>query len=331
MHRSEKYNRSLLAGAKGWIFMNHYPAYGPPTGGVSPLIPAIGISYEDGTFLQRLVKREGEVKVRIKTTDKNIPIKTYNVVADILGTSNSKDYVITGCHYDGHDISQGALDPASGVAIIMEMTRVLNMVKSSLKRRVRCILFGAEETGLYGSRYYVKTHKEELEDCRFMLNLDSAGSAGEKGIIFTGYTELYPKVEQWAEEMKAYLPVSSRVSGASDHWPFFQSRVPTGNGGDPNRTYTGRGYGHTKYDTVDKLELKYLRLASANYARLLFRMANEEDWPIKRKKQSEIDELVKQSMPKDAVDIRKKVLEYVKTWQTIHPDTQEWIKRLQTQ
>ena len=328
MHRSEKFSRSILAGAKGWIFMNHYPAYGPPTGGITPLIPAVGISYENGTFLQRLVKREGEVKVKIKTSDENIPVKTYNVVADIPGTSNDKEYLVTGCHYDGHDISQGALDPASGVTVIMEMARVLNMVKHRLKRRIRCLFFGAEETGLYGSRFYVKTHKEELEDCRFMLNLDSGGGSGEKGIIFTGYTELYPTMQQWAEEMNSNLPVSSRVSGASDHWPFFQNRVPTGNGGDPNRVYTGRGYGHTRYDTIDKLELKYLQLAAVNYSRILLRMSNMENWPIKRKTQDTIDELVKQSMPRDAVNIRQQVLEYVQTWKTVHPDTKEWITRM---
>lgn len=327
MHRSEKFSRSIIAGAYGWIFMNHYPAYGPPTGGVSPLIPAIGISYEDGTFLQRLIKRVGEVKVKIKTKDSNISVETYNVVADIPGTSKSKEYVITGCHYDGHDISQGALDPASGVAIIMEMARVLNMVKSDLKRRIRCILFGAEETGLHGSRYYVKTHQDELENCRFMLNLDGAGGAGNKGVVFTGYTELYPMMKQWAAEMKTDIPVSSRVSGASDHWPFFQNRVPTGNGGDPHIPYSGRGYGHTKYDTVDKLELKYLRLASANYSRILFRIANTENWPIKRKTQTEIDEMVKQSQPSDAVNLRQMVHDYVETWQPLHPDTIEWLKR----
>lgn len=327
MHRSEKFNRSIMAGAKGWIFMNHYPAYGPPTGGVSSIIPALGISYEDGTFLQRLIERAGEVKVKIVTTDQNLPIETYNVVADIPGTSSSKEYLITGCHYDGHDISQGANDPASGVAVIMEMARVLNMVKGKLKRRVRCLFFGAEETGLHGSRYYVKKHADELENCRFMLNLDSGGGAGNKGLIFTGYTELYPLIEQWAKEMKTDLPVHSRVSGASDHWPFFQNRVPAGNGGDPLRTYTGRGYGHTKYDTVDKLELKYLRLAAANYSRILFRMANEENWLIKRKKQEEIDEMVKASQPSDAVNLRQMVKDYVKTWDNLHPDTKVWLER----
>jgi len=28
--------------------------------------------------------------------------------------------VILGSHYDGHDISQGAVDPASGTVVVME-------------------------------------------------------------------------------------------------------------------------------------------------------------------------------------------------------------------
>jgi len=59
LHRSEKYQRSVMAGAVGWIFMNHYPAYGPPTGGISPIVPAIGVSYEDGMYLARLLPLRG--------------------------------------------------------------------------------------------------------------------------------------------------------------------------------------------------------------------------------------------------------------------------------
>jgi len=59
LHRSEKFMRSVLAGAKGWIFMNQYPAYGPQTGGISPVIPSISVSYEDGMFLVRALEREG--------------------------------------------------------------------------------------------------------------------------------------------------------------------------------------------------------------------------------------------------------------------------------
>ena len=54
VHRTEKYGRSLLAGASGFIFVNHYPAYGPATGGIGSndegLIPGISLSYEDGAL-----------------------------------------------------------------------------------------------------------------------------------------------------------------------------------------------------------------------------------------------------------------------------------------
>ena len=311
LHRSEKFRRSVLAGAKGWIFMNHYPAYGPPTGGINPVIPSVGISYEDGTFLQRLVVREGKVKVRIKTTDRNLPVETYNIVAKVEGNSSDSEYVLSGSHYDGHDISQGAYDPASGVVVVMEMARMLQMNKEKLKRTAKFVLFGAEETGLHGSRNYVKTHQDELEDCRFMLNLDSAGGPGKKGVIFTGYPELFSEAERWAKEMKSEIPYLSRVSGASDHWPFFQQGVPTANGGDPTRTSIGRGYGHTKYDTIDKLELKDLRRASANYSRILFRVANTDNWPVKRKSVEEIKALVAAIRPGGGPDTAQLLREYV--------------------
>ncbi|MBN1683633.1 hypothetical protein JW865_08800, partial [Candidatus Bathyarchaeota archaeon] len=57
LHRSEKFHRSILAGAKGWIYMNQNPGIGPVTGGVSPIIPSVGLGYEEGMFLVRLLKR----------------------------------------------------------------------------------------------------------------------------------------------------------------------------------------------------------------------------------------------------------------------------------
>ena len=330
LHRSEKYMRSVMAGAKGWIFMNHYPAYGPPTGGISPVIPAVGISYEDGSFISRLLKREKEVFVRIKTTDKNHPTVTYNVVADVVPEKPVDDeYVIVGSHYDGHDISQGAVDPASGAVTVMEIARNLVMVKEKLKRRVRCICFGAEEIGLYGSRAYANDHEAELDKCRFMLNLDSGGSKGNKGITFHDFPELEPLAEKWAEEMKAYLPLDEMVSPYSDHWPFFLKSVPCGSGGDPDarRSRTGRGYGHTRYDTLDKVETQYLRLAAANYTRFLFRVANEKDWSPRRKTKEEIDAFIEEQGYDKTIALSDQMREYIKeNFEKIHPDTEEFIK-----
>ncbi|NIN65382.1 MAG: peptidase M28, partial [Anaerolineae bacterium] len=74
LHRSEKYQRSVMAGAVGWIFMNHYPAYGPPTGGISPIVPAIGVSHEDGMYLARLLERKDRVRLRLETKCRNLDV-----------------------------------------------------------------------------------------------------------------------------------------------------------------------------------------------------------------------------------------------------------------
>jgi aminopeptidase YwaD len=329
LHRSEKFMRSVMAGAKGWIFMNQYPAYGPQTGGINPVIPSIGISYEDGMYLARLLEREKEVVVRIKTTDRNHDTVTYNVVADVVPKKPVDDeYVIVGSHYDGHDISQGAVDPASGTVTVMEIARVLCKVSDKLKRRVRCMCFGAEEIGLYGSYAYTRDHAAELDKCRFMLNLDAGGGAGKKGIVFHDFPELEPLAEAWAKQMVAEVPTDQNVSPYSDHWPFFLKSVPCASGGDPTQVRTGRGYGHSKYDTLDKVEMQYLHLAAANYSRFLFRVACEDNWSPKRKTQEEIQAFIKEKGYDKTVALADQMREYIrKNFKKIHPETKEWLGR----
>ena len=329
LHRSEKYMRSVMAGAVGWIFMNHYPAYGPPTGGINPVVPAIGISYEDGSFLTRLLKREGKVVVKIKTTDKNYDLPTWNIIADVVPDNPVDDeYVVVGSHLDGHDISQGAVDPASGAVTVMEIARNLCMVKDRLKRRVRCMTFGAEEIGLYGSYAYAAKHEAELDKCRFMLNLDSAGGAGKKGLNIHDFPAIEKLVKKWEKEMVAEIPTKQGVSPYSDHWPFFLKSVPCASNNDPTAVRTGRGYGHTKYDTLDKVEMKNLHLAAANHTRILFRVANEEDWNPRRKTKEEIDEFIKEQGYDRTIALADEMREYIKkNYAKIHPETEEWMKR----
>ncbi len=102
IHRGEKFGRSILAGATGFIFVNHYPAYGPATGGVGfrgeALIPGISIALEDGAFIQRLMKRKGEVKIRLTSTDRCKPMTSWNVVGELPGRQTPEKIVMLGCH-----------------------------------------------------------------------------------------------------------------------------------------------------------------------------------------------------------------------------------------
>jgi hypothetical protein len=313
LHRTEKLNRSILSGASGFIFMNHYPAFGPPTGSVSTVIPSVGISYEEGKYLLRSLKRFSKVKVKISTQCENRHVTTWNVIADLHGTTDDEEYVVVGAHYEGHDIAVGAIDSGSGASIVLELARVLSRVKENIKRRIRFICFSAEEIGLWGSKTYVKKHKDELKNLRFMFNLDAAGGKGEKGVEVHGWQELEPYFNNIAVETNAILPVYQKASPYSDHWPFLIKGVPTASMGDPEafRRRGGRGYGHTRFDTVDKIDIRYLWEAAANGARILLRVANSDDWPVKQRKKDAVQQIIEEQGYNETLTLIKKLVEYL--------------------
>ena len=168
---------------------------------------------------------------------------------------------------------------------------------------------------------------------RFMLNLDSAGGEGRKGVIFNGHPELEPVLHKIAKEVKSEMPTGQRVSPYGDLWPFFVEGIPGGGGGDPDARQRkgGRGYGHTRYDTVDKIKLENLRLAAANYSRFLFRIANMDDWPAEKKTEKDIAEFIKEKGYEDTIRLTKRVKEYVSKWKEIHPETKIWLETTPTE
>ncbi len=301
VHRNEKYGRSLLAGAAGFIFVNHYPGYGPATGGIgyqgkAGPIPAISISMEDGAFIQRLAKRKGAVKIQLKSSDKLAPKTSWNVIGDIVGTEKPEEIIMLGSHYDGHDISQGASDPASGVASVMEAARVL--AKESHPRTFRFAMWGVEEIGLLGSNAYVQAHKEELDQIRFYLNMDAAGGMPSKDINLHEWHELQDTFENFREEMAQDFAIGQTFHSASDHYPFLLEGVITGGIEPVRKVSSGRGYGHTKYDTVDKVTIRGLRDAASLAARIALRVARADIWLATARDAESVSELLNQ--PKNA-------------------------------
>lgn len=300
IHRQEKYGRALMAGAIGFIFVNHYPGYGPATGGIGPdrpqsgeaIIPGISLSMEDGAYLQRLIRRHGHVSVHLHTSDVSKPVTSWNVLADLPGQRDPDIIVMMGCHYDGHDISQGAADPASGTVALLEAARVLAKYAPNLPYTVRFALWAAEEIGLIGSTQYVMRHEDELDQIRFYLNMDMAGALDPKDIILNEWDALENLLEEWRDGMVLEFGVGQSVSAHSDHFPFMGAGVPTGGIGSLDGHSSGRGYGHTMYDTVDKVELRGMREAAALAARLALRMASIDRWPVARRSREAVTEVL---------------------------------------
>ena len=298
VHRMEKNGRAIIAGATGFIFVNHYPGYGPATGGVghadgASLIPGISLAMEDGAFVQRLLKRHRRVKIRLTSTDKIEPMTSWNVVAELPGSKHPEQLVLLGCHYDGHDISQGAADPASGTVALLEAARVLAQYAADIPVTIRFLLWGVEEIGLIGSTQYVEKHADDLDNVRFYLNMDMAGAMANPGIVLNKWPDLESLLLIWSDEMALPFGVEQSINAHSDHYPFLMAGVPTGgigNVGSKNRS--GRGYGHTRYDTLDKVDLRNLREASVLAARLAYRMAVAEEWLATRRSQETVAELL---------------------------------------
>lgn len=296
VHRHEKYNRALLAGAAGFIFVNHYPGFGPATGSIGPdepqsgeaFIPGISINMEDGAYIQRLLKKHGRVRLHLTSSDQYTEATSWNVFAELPGTSENAQVIMLGCHYDGHDIAQGATDPISGTVALMDAARVLTAYAPRLPHTIRFVLWSAEEIGLIGSTQYVLQHEDELDQIRFYLNMDGAGAVSPKDIVLNEWPELLSPMEEFRDQMALSFGIGQSLSAHSDHYPFMVAGVPTGGIGSLQQNTGGRGYGHTMYDTVDKVERRGMREAAALAARLALRMASAQEWPVQRRSQSAV-------------------------------------------
>ena len=299
VHRTEKYNRSVLAGARAFIFMANVDGYGPITGALGfnqwGLIPGIMISKETGTLLQRAIRRNGFVEVEIETTDTPTKKTSWNIIGDVKGSAADEDTVLIGVHYDGHDISQGAEDPASGLVAGLEVARVMGIYADKLKRDVRFVLFGVEELGLIGAHKYVNSHPKDLEKTRFMFNLDSAGGGGRKGLMVYG-PDSRAYFRTMGQQMNENLMVDFDASPlrepdhlSSDHYPFMAKGVACGFIRDPY-SYTWPGFYHTAHDTVDKVDLLKVKEAAFLCARLAWRIANDDNFPFKQMNEKELAE-----------------------------------------
>lgn len=290
-HRSDKLRRAVDAGAVAFVFVNQNPGLLHITGGIggpggSPAaIPGVGVSWETGSTLLRLARRSANAaRLRLTVGGRFFAAKSRNVVADLPGVNLDHELVIAGAHYDGHDISQGALDDGAGTVVGLEAARVLAALSSgSLSRRVRFVFFCAEEIGLLGSWAYTAAHEDEAAHTRFVLNLDTAGrgKGGSESLALTGAPDLVPYFAAYAKESTYDLPINHSFNSHSDHFPYALRGIPTATLSSPDNTTTlvGRGWGHTEADTVDKASIRGLQMASMVTARLLLHVANDPAFP----------------------------------------------------
>jgi len=133
--------------------------------------------------------------------DPELSVTMKNVIGVIPGgrPEKSDQSVVVGAHYDHigtgwpdvreenkGNVHPGADDNASGVAVLIELARVLG---KELKpdRTLVFVAFTGEEAGRKGSKYYVANEKQfPAKKCIGMVNFDTIGRLGKKKLLVLG-------------------------------------------------------------------------------------------------------------------------------------------------
>jgi len=277
LHRREKYFRASDAGAAAFVFQNHVEGCLPPTGSVGggtdvvgPL-PAVGVSKEVGEQLRHLADEGVDAAVDV---DVDIDDGRSRNVTGVLGPDTDEE-ILVGAHVDGHDISQGALDNASGVAVVTEVAAALADAEDDLETAVRFVGFGAEELGLKGSQRLA----DELDESavKAVVNCDGAGRARDVEARTCGFDALGEELSDAAEALRQPVAAVPEISAHSDHWPFVWRGIPGIQ--ISSDTGSGRGFGHTFADTLDKTDGRAIRTHGIVVAEFVRRLSTRDSIP----------------------------------------------------
>ncbi len=255
-----------------------------------PSLNDISIAYEHFMTIQRLLQHQIPVSVDFELRAKIYPDdqQGYNVIAEIPGTDRDlkEQLVMIGGHLDSWQGSTGATDNAAGSAVMLEVVRILRAVGVKPRRTIRIALWGGEETGLHGSKNYVKNHFTDTTTKKFnttgdklsvYLNLDN-GTGKIRGIYLQGNATAGPIFSQWFEpfhDMGA-ATLSLKNTGGTDHLSFDAIGLPAFQFIQDPLEYGSRTH-HSNMDSYDHLSAEDLKQAATIIAAFVYDAAQRDE------------------------------------------------------
>ncbi|MDO8438274.1 MAG: M28 family peptidase [Nitrosomonadaceae bacterium] len=110
-------------------------------------------------------------------------VESENLEVSRIGKTKPQEIVLVGAHYDTVKGSPGADDNASGIAALLELSRLFVSVET--ERTLRFVAFANEEPpfffwGQMGSAVYAKTAKAHGEKIRLMISLEMLGAYSDQ-------------------------------------------------------------------------------------------------------------------------------------------------------
>ncbi|MCX7694715.1 MAG: M28 family metallopeptidase [Caloramator sp.] len=195
------------------------------------------IDYKEGlikisvqtNFLKELelFKKQGYY-IEIQSPVNYKKVKVNNIVGIKEGKDKNLPPIIFSAHFDhvGFDadgvVYSGALDNASGVALLIEISRALK--NTSYDRDIIFAAFNGEEEGLIGSSYFVKNSGLDLKDAE-VINFDMVGSKQDVPLSILSSNSRSVFSKSMVELLKNKIKCKNIYQDNSDHAPFCYQNI----------------------------------------------------------------------------------------------------------
>ena len=240
------------------------------------VIPVVGVAQAQKHRL-REVLAAGRLRLVIATRAHRT-LTSHNVIAD--RRSGTGPVVVVSAHYDTVIGAPGANDDGSGTALCLELARVLRRLPTDAS--LRFALWGSEEQGLLGSRYYVQQLPQvERDRILAVFQNDMVATSWDQAtrywlLSYTGLPNRATDEVAAAAARLGYQPQISPVTqrGSSDHQPFQEVGIAAANfswRGEESPALLEPPY-HSPEDTIaknislERLQVSLELIGSAAYA-----------------------------------------------------------------
>lgn len=192
------------------------------------LISMFGENYNH-EYTQEVYKTYGLI-----AEDDHGEVKTINnIVGKIEGNSNNA--IVISAHFDHIGIQdgkiiRGAIDNASGVAVLLDLAEILNN-KYSVNKPVFDIIFCAfngEENGLTGSEKFIEDINGKYDNL-ININIDSVGYKNGGKVTFLDKntdTSLYEPMKEVIENNGLEVELNTGLKGTADSVEFDRAGIP---------------------------------------------------------------------------------------------------------
>ena len=182
-----------------------------------------------------------DLAVSLEATSRETRIHTHNVIGKLPGKRPELGAVLLVAHWDHfgtcaqppaeHLICNGAIDNASGIAVLLEVARRLAR-GPQMDRDIYFLATTAEELGLLGAQAFAENPPIPLAQFVAAFNIDSvalAKSGQAFGVVGKGLTGLDAQIAAVAKQQKKKVVFDEKANAyvkRQDGWALLQHDIP---------------------------------------------------------------------------------------------------------